>query len=126
MRLRKKGHNTRSLKYKAALAAHPQAVDRLKVVSDRLWIIFYSMATNFILSLQAKGIYTNLDGDDCIHDATINCMARISSFDPTLGSKAFNYYTTSIYNSMTATNKRNERFISACQRVYVQLTGQSL
>lgn len=55
---------------------------------------FYSISKNLI----RKYKFSNVDRDDALQEGVLICFEKIERFDPTLGSKAFNFCTTIILN----------------------------
>lgn len=97
----------RSKKYRDKTQILQQAKAKSKTLGDDLWLSFHLLATNFCRYVLARK-FQGIEVEDAIQETTLTCWAATTKFDPTKG-KAFNYFTTMIYNKLQIINRGNSK-----------------
>lgn len=79
----------------------------LKEVQDYLAHEFFILAQNIVRFAN----YQSVDVDDAIQEGVYICLSRVERFDPTRGSKAFNFLTTCLIHHLRQIYRSNKNFI---------------
>jgi hypothetical protein len=80
---------------------------KLKEVKDYLASEFFILAQNIVRFTN----YQSVDVDDAIQEGVYICLSRVERFDPSRGSKAFNFLTTCLIHHLRQIYRSNKNFI---------------
>ena len=80
---------------------------KLKEVQDYLATEFFILAQNIVRFTN----YQSVDVDDAVQEGVYICLSRVERFDPTRGSKAFNFLTTCLIHHLRQIYRSNKNFI---------------
>jgi len=80
---------------------------KLKEVQDYLATEFFILAQDIVRFTN----YQSVDVDDAVQEGVYICLSRVERFDPTRGSKAFNFLTTCLIHHLRQIYRSNKNFI---------------
>ncbi len=105
--------------------AYEENNKKLKEVQDYLAQEFFILAQNIVRFTN----YQSVDVDDAIQEGVYICLSRVERFDPTRGSKAFNFLTTCLIHHLRQIYRSNKNFIELKRKYcdfFMQKHGREL
>lgn len=99
--------------------------NKLKDIKDQLAKEFFILAQNIVRFTN----YQSVDVDDAIQEGVYICFSRVERFDPSRGSKAFNFLTTCLIHHLRQIYRSNKNFIELKKKYcdhFIHKHGNSL